>query len=422
MGPWANMRTSLCLCLLILAAIFFFFRSPELVATTAAASVSASQTQQPTAPWAAHLVNASLSIQQRISLACNGINPATAWMPLGITSNVPALQVPSNCIVACPSSRQCRLNAAPNIGKDFVSIRGKAHVYLWGLVLDGNGSLQIAGSCIHVVSSNDVRVSSSEITNCRNHGVWFDGISDLVAANSNFIHGTHAGSGILAGNAPVSQGGANTQITNFHFNNNQIRDIRGMADGIFTLGNRGSGYGTGKGEILSNTIGPNIADTAIEVGVASHDVTVKNNSINMAGGARGGVGISVRSASTVAATYNKIKGDPTVPLQVCLLAWNNAGKDPTTVQYITMDHNTAAGCSHLNTGPGTQAFDVQINLAKSGLSGTPNHMRFTNTFTDGGPKHYNYLGFPQQFYRCVNDDGGFCSATSVTVPLPQLPR
>ena len=416
------MKISLCLCLLVLAAIFFFPRSPELVTIPPAGAVAAPQRQFPNEPWQANLVEVGLSVQQRINLACNGVNPATAWMPLGITNNVPALHVPSNCIVACPSKRQCRLNAAANLGTDFISIRSEAHAYLWGLVLDGNGTQQTTGSCVHVVSSNDVRVSSSEITNCRNHGVWFDGVSDLVAATSNFIHGTHAGSGILAGNTPVRQGGANTQITNFHFNNNQIRDIHGMADGIFTLGNRGSGYGTGKGEILSNTIGPNIADTAIEVGVASHDVTVKGNSINMAGGSKGGVGISIRSASAVAATYNKIKGDPTIPLLVCLLAWNNAGKDPTTAQYITVDHNTAWGCSHLNTGPGTQAFDVQINLARSGLSGTPNHMRFTNTLTDGGPKHYDYLGFPQKFYRCVNDDGGFCSATTVSVPLPLLPR
>jgi hypothetical protein len=403
-----------------LTATVFLNRSPESLATPA--EISAPARSVPL-PHQGLLLNvATLSIQQRINLACNGTNPATAWMPLGITNNIPALHVPSNCIVACPSKRQCRLNAAANLGTDFVIIKGKANVALWGLVLDGNAAHQTKGSCIHVVSSNNVRVDSSEITNCRNHGVWFDGVSDLVVAVRNFIHGTQAGSGILAGNTPVSQGGANTQITNFHFNSNQIRDIRGMADGIFTLGNQGSGYGTGKGEIVGNTIGPNIADTGIEIGVASHDVTVTGNAINMAGGSKGGVGLSVRSASKVAATFNKIKGSSVIPLQVCLLAWNNAGKDPTTVLNLTMDHNTATGCTHANTGPSTQGFDLQLNLGKAGISGAGDHMKLTNTLTDGGPKHYNYLTFPKDFYRCVNDDGGFCSATAVTVALPQKPR
>ncbi|OYW11510.1 MAG: hypothetical protein B7X34_03070, partial [Acidobacteriia bacterium 12-62-4] len=168
------------------------------------------------------------------------------------------------------------------------------------MTLDANGEKQsgIFSSVVRLRHVVGFRLQSSTIRNARIHGVWLDdGCRDFTIIGNRFQNFT-IGSAILLGNTSPE-----AQVRDGEVSQNTILNVR-QANGIFTIGSGVVGeYGTGNIRIRSNFLA-GVGDVGIEIGAASEDVNVSNNTLYLL--ASSTTGIMVRSARRISVEGNRV--------------------------------------------------------------------------------------------------------------------
>lgn len=303
------------------------------------------------------------TLQADINAVCNGTVPCTVYLPVGSSTNVAAFTLPGNSTLSCPIRRGCAITASNNYGTNFILATG-ANITIDGLIIDCNkGTQSGSGICVRATNVTNFHLSASIVQNSKANAVFVDGTSNSgVWIEDNLVQHTTGGNGILVGNTPASQGGADAAASNVHIKHNEIHDINGTADGIFTIGEIAStGYGITGCEISGNII-DTFPDTAIEVGEGSLGCTVVDNKIDVPASLNGGVGISTRSASNITVSGNTVTCHNPIVVQDGIFAWHCTGgacgggvSDPPAEQFINIASNTVTGCA---TGGGN---DYQAN-------------------------------------------------------------
>jgi parallel beta-helix repeat protein len=217
-----------------------------------------------------------------------------------------------------------------------------SRVTIEGMTLDANGEKQ-SGMFSSVVRLRHVagfRLRSSTIRNARIHGVWLDdGCRDFTITGNRFQNFT-IGSAILLGNTSPE-----AQVRDGEVSQNTILNVR-QANGIFTIGSGAVGeYGTGNIRIHHNFLA-GVGDVGIEIGAASEDVNVSNNTLYLLGSST--TGIMVRSARRVSVEGNRVFGTRSSKQpQDGIFVWGHpvANPDPTVAEDVTITDNYVRDCA-----------------------------------------------------------------------------
>lgn len=223
-----------------------------------------------------------------------------------------------------------------------LSARNASQITIEGMTLDANGERQtgLFSSVLRFRQVTGIQIRNSTIRNARIHGVWLDdGCRDFTITGNRFQNFA-IGSAILIGN--TSPDGT---VRDGEVSHNTILNVR-QANGIFTIGSGTLGeYGTGNIRISNNFIA-GVVDVGIEVGAASEDVIVVQNTVYLL--ASSTTGIKVRSAQRIAIENNRVFGTPDSPQpQDGIFVWGHphANPDPTIAQDVTIRNNYVRDCA-----------------------------------------------------------------------------
>ena len=268
---------------------------------------------------------------------------------------------------------------------------GNSYIQIRDLTIDGNGSNQTTGSNILFQNLTHFRIENLEILNAHDHGIAINNGTSEGAIIGNRIDNEIVGSGIRLGETPP--GG---QATDIIISGNYIANSQ-AANGIFILGNTNSGsYGTTRITITGNILLNNV-DTSIEVGQASHNISVTNNEVDITGSPNGSTGIMVRAAKNVTVTGNTVLGDSSKTNQDCIFVWNGS-PDATTVDNLVIASNAVRNCGR---------YGIQINSGDDIL--------LTGNKSQGsGSANYFIGGTVTNIRRFGNDDDVFLSPNTIT--------
>lgn len=257
--------------------------------------------------------------------------------PEGVCLTGP-LRLPDGTHLAGPGTLRLRDGMdAPLLSADQVR-----RIRIEEMTLDGNGGNQagLFASVIRFRQVTEIQIRGSHIRNARIHGVWLDdGCRDFVI-RGNRLENFAIGSAILLGNtAPEGQ------VQDGEVSRNLIFNV-GQANGIFTIGSRTVGeYGTRNIRISGNVLS-GVTDVAIEVGAASEDVRVDNNTVYLLAGST--TGIMVRSARRITVQRNTIYGTrASRQPQDGIFLWGHplGNPDPTIAEEVTILDNYVRDCA-----------------------------------------------------------------------------
>ena len=257
--------------------------------------------------------------------------------PAGVCSTGP-LRLPADTHLAGPGSLRLR----DAMEGPLLSAWQVRRIRIEQMTLDGNGDRQsgLFSSVIRFRQVADFQLRGSTIRNARVHGVWLDDGCRDFTISGNRLENFAIGSAILLGNtAPEGQ------VQDGEVSRNLIFNV-GQANGIFTIGSRTVGeYGTRNIRISGNVLS-GVTDVAIEVGAASEDVRVDNNTVYLL--ADSTTGIMVRSARRVIVQRNTVFGTQTSGQpQDGIFVWGypHANPDPTIAEDVTILDNYVRDCS-----------------------------------------------------------------------------
>ncbi len=245
------------------------------------------------------------------------------------------------------------------------SAQNVSQITIEGLTLDGNGDKQNGkfSSVLRFRHVSGFRLRSSTIRNARIHGVWLDdGCRDFTITGNRFQNFA-IGSAILLGNTSPE-----ATVRDGEVSHNTILNVR-QANGIFTIGSGAAGdYGTGNIRIHSNFLA-GVVDAGIELGAASEDIHVTNNTLYLLASLT--TGIMVRSARRISVENNRVFGTRTSKQpQDGIFIWGHplANPDPTIAQDITIRDNYVRDCGRYGIAlhSGRRVEIIGNNVADSG--------------------------------------------------------
>ncbi len=267
----------------------------------------------------------------------NAASGDTLTFPSGVCLTGP-LFLPERIHLLGPGTLRLR-NASDG---PLLAARDVNQITIEGLTLDGNGQNQSSmfSSVLRFRHVSGFQLRGSTIRNARIHGVWLDdGCRDFTITGNRFQNFA-IGSAILLGNTSPE-----ATVRDGEVSHNTILNVR-QANGIFTIGSATLGeYGTGNIRIHSNFLA-GIVDVGIEVGAASEDVRVSNNTVYLL--ASSTTGIMVRSARRIMVDGNRVFGTRNSKQpQDGIFVWGHpqANPDPTIAQDVTITDNFVRDCA-----------------------------------------------------------------------------
>ncbi len=296
------------------------------------------------------------AIQQAIDAGAG----ATVQFPAGVCVTGP-LRLGENTHLLGPGT--LRLRAASD--GPLLSAQNAGQITIDGMTLDGDGERQTSmfSSVLRFRHVTGIQIRNSTIRNVRVHGVWLDEGCRDFKITGNRLQNFTIGSAILLGNTSPE-----ATVRDGEVSHNTILNVR-QANGIFAIGSGVVGkYGTGNIRIHGNFLA-GIVDVGIEVGAASEDVSVANNSLYLL--ASSTTGIMVRSARRITVEANRIFGTRSSRQpQDGIFIWGHplANPDPTIAEDVTIRNNYVRDCARYGIAlySGRRVAIAGNNVAESG--------------------------------------------------------